>query len=703
MPFPTSLPAPLAEKRPTRRVVHGIALEDDYAWLRADNWQEVLRDGTTLPDDIRKHLEAENRYAEAMLAPGAALRAALFEELKGRIKADDASVPAPDGPYDYYSRFRAGGQHRIHCRRPRGGGDDAEVVLLDGDALAEGKSFFSLGGLAPSPDHRLIAWSSDDTGSEFYRARVLDTQTGENLADDVPDTGGGVVWRTDGAAFLYVRVDANHRPSSVWEHRLGTSAGEDRLVYDEPDAGMFVGLSQTQSRRFAVISVHDHETSEARLIDLASPGGEPLLIEPREQGIEYEVEHRPGPGGEDRLFILTNADGAEDFKIVTAPLASPGRAGWKDLIVHKPGRLVLSMAVFSAWLVRLEREEGLPRIVIRALGDDAEHAIAFDEAAYALALDAGAEFDTDMIRFVYSSMTTPAETWDYDMATQTRTLRKRQDVPSGHDRSLYVTRRVFAPAADGETVPVTLLHRRTTPLDGSAPLLLYGYGAYGISMPAQFSTNALSLVDRGFVYAIAHIRGGTEKGRRWYREGKLALKPNSFRDFIAAGEFLAREKVTARGRIVAHGGSAGGMLMGAVANMAPDLFGAIVAEVPFVDVLVTMLDDTLPLTPPEWQEWGNPIEDEAAFRTILSYSPIENVAARTYPPMLVLAGLSDPRVTYWEPAKWVARLREKKAGDNPVIFRINMESGHGGASGRFERLREVALVQAFALQAVDAA
>jgi oligopeptidase B len=692
--------APVAEKRPTRRIVHEVALQDDYAWLRADNWQEVLRDGSVLPADIRAHLEAENRYAEAMLAPGEKLRTTLFEELKGRIKADDASVPTPDGAFDYYWRFREGGQHRIYCRRQRGGGD--ETVLLDGDALAGGKSYFSIGGMSPSPDHRLVAWSSDEAGSEFYQARILDTWTGENLSDHVPDTGGGMVWRQDGLAFFYVKVDANHRPSSVWEHRLGGQASEDRLVYEEADAGMFVGLSQTQSRRFAIISIHDHETSEARIIDLTRVDGSPVLIEPRIAGVQYEIEHWRDTAGTDQLFILTNENGAEDFKIVTASLAAPARSQWREVIDHKPGRFILNMVVLASWLVRLEREDGLPRIVVRHLDDDSEHSIAFAEEAYSLALDGGAEFETDMIRFVYSSMTTPAETWDYDMRTRSRELRKRQEIPSGHDPSRYVTRRVFAPTADEERVPISLLYRKGVPLDGSAPLLLYGYGAYGLSMPAQFSTNALSLVDRGFVYAIAHIRGGTERGWRWYREGKLSRKTNSFHDFIATGDYLADQKITSRGRIVAHGGSAGGMLMGAVANLAPDLFGAVVAEVPFVDVLTTMLDDTLPLTPPEWPEWGNPIVDAEAFRTILAYSPVDNVKAQAYPPLLALAGLTDPRVTYWEPAKWVARLRQMKTGDNPVIFRLNMDSGHGGASGRFERLKEVALVQAFALQTMGA-
>ena len=697
--MPHSPQPPIAEKRPTSRLVHGVTLEDDYAWLRAENWQEVLRDGSALPADIRAHLELENAYAEALLAPSAGLRETLFAELKGRIKQDDSSVPMADGPFDYYSRFREGGQHRLYCRRPRGGG--AETLLIDGDALAVGKPFFDLGGAEQSPDHRLIAWSCDDKGSEFYTVRLLDCDSGAMREDGVPDTGGGVVWAADSASFLYVRLDENHRPSKVFRHRLGTPVEADELVYEEADAGMFVSLDETRSKRFATINIHDHETSEVWLVDLDAERAEPRLVEARRAGVQYSLEHHPGEGG--RLYISTNADGAEDFKIALAPLATPDRAQWQDIIAHKPGCLILSMAVLADWLVRLEREDGLPRIVVRALASGEEHAIAFAEEAYALGMGGSFEFATDSLRFTYSSMTTPAETWDYDMRTRERVLRKRQEVPSGHEPADYVTRRLLAPAPDGERVPVTLLYARTTPLDGSAPCLLYGYGAYGIAMPAQFSTNALSLVDRGFIYAIAHIRGGTEKGWRWYREGKLTMKTNSFTDFIAAGRFLVEQGVTREGRIVAHGGSAGGMLMGAVANMAPALFGAILAEVPFVDVLTTMLDDTLPLTPPEWPEWGNPIESVEAFETIRGYSPVDNVSAQAYPPILVLAGLTDPRVTWWEPAKWVARLREAKTDGNPVLFRVNMDSGHGGASGRFERLKEVALVQSFALTVMGAA
>ena len=687
---------PRAAQRPHTSLHHGIRREDPFAWLKAPNWQEVMRDPAVLDPDIRAYLEAENAYAAAALADTEGLQATLFSEMKGRIKQDDSSVPSPDGAHAYYVRFRAGGQHPIACRRPRGGGP--EQVLLDGDALAKGKAFFQLGGTAHSRDHRLLAWSADEAGSEFYTLRVRALATGADLPDVVPDAAGGAVWCADGTAFYYVRLDANHRPSKVLRHRLGTPAAADREVFASDDPGVFVALGETRSGRFAEIQVHDHETSESWLIDLATPDAAPRIVAARETSVQYDVEHHPAFGGGEALIFRTNADGAEDFKIAFAPLATPQRAAWRDLVPHRPGIYLLDVVVYADWLIRLEREDGLPRIVVRRLADGAEHAIAFPEEAYALGIDGGYEFSTDTLRFTYASMTTPAETWDYDLATRTRTLRKRQEVPSGHDPAAYVTRRLHATAPDGETVPISLLYRKGTAQDGAAPCLLYGYGAYGMAMPAAFATARLSLVDRGFVYAIAHIRGGSEKGWRWYQAGKLDRKPNSFSDFIACAEHLVAERFTTPARMVAHGGSAGGMLMGAVANLRPDLFRGIVAEVPFVDVLNTMLDETLPLTPPEWPEWGNPIADAEAFRTIRAYCPYENVEAQAYPSILALAGLTDPRVTYWEPAKWVAKLRRLRTDRHLLVLKVNMDAGHAGASGRFDRLKEVALAYAYAIK-----
>ncbi len=688
-------PAPRAQRRPVVSTRHGVTLTDDYAWLRADNWRDVMRDPAALDATIRNYLEAENAYSKAALAHTEALQETLFAEMKGRIKQDDSTVPSPDGPHAYYLRYREGGQHPIACRQPRDGG--VEQVLLDGDALAAGKAYFQLGAMAHSPDHRLVAWSADDKGSEYDTLFVRDTATGIDHADVIPDVEGSPVWTADSSAFYYVRLDENHRPSRVYRHWLGTPAADDALVYEEPDDRFFVSLGRTQSGRFADISVHDHETSESWLVDLSAADAKPVLVAAREKSVQYDVEHHPNWLGEDTLVLRTNADGAEDFKIAITPLASPGRSRWRDLVAHRRGVFVLSVTLLAGWMIRLEREDGLPRIVVRQLATGEEHPIAFPEEAYSLGADSGYEFVTDRLRFHYSSMTTPNEVWDYDLKTRARTLRKRQEVPSGHDPSAYVTRRLQAKTADGETVPVSILHRRDIKPDGSAPCLLYGYGAYGHAMPASFSTARLSLVDRGFVYAIAHVRGGTEKGWHWYQDGKLAKKTNTFSDFIAASEHLRAQGYAAR--IVAHGGSAGGLLMGAIANLRPDLFTAIIAEVPFVDVINTMLDDSLPLTPPEWQEWGNPITDAEAFRIMLSYSPYENVRAQTYPAILALAGLTDPRVTYWEPAKWVARLRSVSSGENLIALRTNMEAGHGGAAGRFDRLKEVALSYAFAIGA----
>ncbi len=692
MSKPVSLRPPLAPKHPTTSNHHGETLIDDYGWLRAPNWQEVMREPGLLDPKIRAHLDAENAYTEAALTETKDLQARLFEEMKGRIKEDDSSVPALDGPWAYASSFVTGGQYPRLIRKPRAGGDD--VILLDGNKEAEGKEYWQLGAAAHSPDHRLLAYAVDDKGSELYTLRIRDMATGIDLADEIADVGS-IVWAADSATLFYVRKDDNHRPLMVWRHVVGTPASDDVLVYEEADKGFYVGIGKTQSGKFVLIDVHDHQTSEVYLIDADAPTSPLRLVEAREFGHEYAVEHH---AASDRLVITTNSGGAEDFRIVTAPVGAPAAANWRELVPHKAGRLIIEAVAFRDFLARLEREEGLPRIVIRAWDSGAEHAIDFAEEAYSLGMSAGYEYDTTALRFTYSSMTTPAEVYDYDMASRARVLRKRQEVPSGHDPAQYVTRRVFAPAKDGELVPVSLLYRKDAKLDGSAPLLLYGYGSYGISIPASFSTTRLSLVDRGFVYAIAHIRGGKDKGYRWYTGGKKETKLNTFTDFIAAGEYLAAQRFTARGRIIANGGSAGGMLMGVVANMAPDLFLGIIADVPFVDVLNTMLDATLPLTPPEWPEWGDPITSKVEFDLIRSYSPYENVAAKAYPHIFAYGGLTDPRVTYWEPAKWIARLRELNTSDNLVLLKINMAGGHGGASGRFEQLHEIALDYAFALK-----
>lgn len=683
---------PVAEKRPRVETWHGHEKRDDYHWLKADNWQEVMHDPSLLPQDIRAFLEGENAYHQAVMANTVPLQEKLFAELKGRIKEDDSSVPAPDGPYAYYSSFVTGGQYPRYARKARDM-SGPEHLMFDGNELGKGRAYFRFGGIAMSPDHNLAAWSFDGNGSEFYELRVRDVTAGVNHGDILQNTAGGAVWAADGRSFFYTIQDDNHRPLKTYRHVLGTAQADDALVYEEQDTGMFTGVGKTNSEKYILIDIHDHDTSEVWMIDAEGPAETPRLIAARVPGIEYDVEHWGN-----QLIIKTNMGGAEDYKMVTAPVDAPSPDNWTDLVPHRPGVFLVGFFVLKNWLVRMERENALPRIIVRDMTTGEEHAIAFDEEAYSLGFGEMREFDTDILRFTYSSMTTPAQVFDYNMRDRTRVLRKMQEVPSGHDPKAYVTRRVMAKAHDGETIPVTLLYAKSTVLDGSAPLWLYGYGSYGISIPAGFNSNILSLVDRGFIYAIAHIRGGQEKGRRWYKTGKMEHKANTFRDFIACGEHLISAGFTRRGNIVAQGGSAGGMLMGAVANMAPDLFRGIVAEVPFVDVLTTMLDDTLPLTPPEWPEWGNPIESKQAYETIAAYSPYDRVEARAYPHLLAVGGLTDPRVTYWEPAKWVAKLREMKTDGNLLLLKTNMGAGHGGASGRFDRLKEVAFVYAFGMK-----
>jgi len=687
-----NISAPKADRRPVTIEHHGERVVDDYAWLRADNWQDVMRAPDVLAADIRAYLEAENWFAKEKLGPTEDLQATLFEEIKARIKEDDASVPSPDGPYAYYRRYAIGGQHPIFCRYGIDAGETSEEVLLDGDTEAEGQSYFNVASCDHSPDHKLLGYAVDLNGSEIYTIRFRDLTTGATLPDAVPNANGGFVWANDGKSIFYTILDDNHRPIGVRRHIVGMDAAKDVGVYDEADPGFFVGVGKTKSRRYILISAHDHETAEVHILDADNPDETPRCVAPRETKVEYEVEHNG-----DRFIILTNADGAEDFKLVEAPVETPGRAHWRDLIPHRPGRLIVGFDMFRDYLVRLERADALPHIIVTRFDDDTPFEISFKEEAYSLGLAGGYEFATDTLRFVYSSMATPEQTYDYDMKTGDRVLRKEQEVPSGHNANDYVTHRIVATGHDGKSIPVSLLYRKSTPVDGSAPVLLYGYGSYGITIPAAFSTARLSLVDRGFIYAIAHIRGGMAGGHRWYTDGKMERKKNTFLDYIAAAEALIADGYAKAGRFAAHGGSAGGMLVGAVANMRPDLFKAIVADVPFVDVLNTMLDDTLPLTPPEWAEWGNPITDADAFRYIRSYSPYDNVEAKDYPNILVTAGLTDPRVTYWEPAKWVAKLRALKTDDNLLLLKTNMDAGHRGAAGRFDRLKETALAYVFLL------
>ncbi|MCP2678221.1 S9 family peptidase [Maricaulaceae bacterium NA33B04] len=694
-----SIEAPTVEQRPQEIIQHGETRVDEYAWLRDDNWQQVMREPEVLAPDIRTMLEAENAYVGEVMSPLRGLQSRIYDEMRGRIKEDDSSPPERDGPFFYYVRYREGGQYPVYVRRPadeNGEITGEEQIILDGDAEAEGFEYFDLGAVSQSPDHRYLAYAVDTAGSEFYTLRIRDMQTGEDVASLTEEGYGSLVWANDSETIYWVWRDENNRPRRVY--RQAFSSDDAELIYEESDPGYFLGVGKTEGDTWIALTSGDHMTSEWRVFDANDPAAEAILVSEREPGIEYSLTEAGGA-----LYVRTNQDGAVDFKIMTAPLDDPRRENWEDLIDHRLGVLVNGLIGFENWMVRMERSNALPRIIVRNLADNAEHEISFDEEAYALGLQGSAEYATDVMRFSYESPSTPEETFDYNMAARERTLIKRQEIPSGHDASDYVVRRLMAPARDGVEVPVTLLYHADTPVDGSAPVLLYGYGSYGITIPASFSVSRLSLVDRGMIYAIVHMRGGQAMGYHWYLDGKLNNKHNTFNDFVDGGRFLVNEGYTSEGQLVAMGGSAGGLLVGAAMNQDPNLFAGVIAAVPFVDVVNTISDPTLPLTPPEWNEWGNPIEDADAYRYMMSYSPYDNVTGQAYPHLFATAGLTDPRVTYWEPAKWVARLRDRRTDDGLTLFRTNMGAGHGGASGRFDALEERAEEWAFALMSVGLA
>ena len=686
-------PPPRPRLEPRRIEQLGRVRIDDYAWMKDDNWQAVLRDPNCVKAEIRDHLVAENAYLKAVLADTEDIQAALFEEMKARLKTDDSSVPSPDGPFEYFRRYEAGAQHPRHVRRPRGAADGApEEVLLDEAAEAMGKAYYAVDAAAHSPDHQLYAHAVDEQGSEYHRILIRDLASGETLPSGPENASGSFAFSPDARWLFWVWRDENARPARVY--RRQARGGDDILVYEEADEGMFLGLSVTADDSHILIEVHNQETSEIWIIPASDPNAAPVVAATRRVGVRYDLDHWT-----DRWLIRTNEGGAVDFKVMCATADVPSRGAWREWLPHQTGRLIAQLAPFKDHLVRLERENACDRIVIRSRDGD-EGVIDFDESAYALSLSPGLEYDTPLVRFVYQSPTTPRRWFDYDMTSGARTLRKTQIVPSGHDPADYETHRLWATAPDGEAVPITVLMRRGTPRDGAAPVMLYGYGAYGYPQEATFSTQALSLVDRGWVWASAHVRGGSDKGWGWFLDGRGARKMNTFTDFIACAEHLIESGLGRAGRMVAYGGSAGGLLVGAVLNMRPDLWGAAIAAVPFVDVLNTMSDPSLPLTPPEWPEWGNPLVDSVAYDQIAAYSPYDNVAALPYPAVLARGGLSDPRGTWWEPEKWIARLRERTTGEAPLLLHMNLEAGHGGAPGRYEHLKEVALDYAFALWAL---
>ena len=678
--MPDLPPAPVARRKPHSFTRHGVTVEDPWAWLKDPGYPEVK------DPEILGYLEAENAYFEAAMAPRAALVETLFEELKGRVKQDDASVPAKDGEWLYWWAFRPGEQYRRWYRKPVKGG--ADELLLDEPALAEGKDYFRLGAMEVSPDGRLLAYSIDDNGSERFTARIRDLSTGALLPDVIPGTLGPLLWTADSKGLLYGLVNENWRIDVAKLHHVGAPVHEDAELYRERDEGFQVRLSRTQSRRFLILSTGDHVTTEVRLLPADDPAAAPLLVSPRQPGREYEVEEHDGA-----LLIRSN-DTHPNFRIVSASLDAPGE--WSEVIAASDHFYIRGLTAFSDFYVVSGREDGLDQILLRDYAGGQKR-IDFPEASYAAGLGSNAEYAVAKLRLSYQSMVTPPTVYDYHLATGRLETLKVQEIPSGYDASRYATERLTITARDGTKVPVSIVYTRGFAKDGSGPLHLYGYGAYGLAIPPGFSTNRLSLLDRGFAYAIAHIRGGDDLGYRWYLDGKLEKRTNTFNDFVDVAKGLIEAGYARPGRISISGGSAGGELVGAVMNQAPELWGAAVAHVPFVDVLNTMLDESLPLTPGEWPEWGNPITDPEAFALIRGYSPYDNVEARAYPPLLITAGLNDPRVTYWEPAKWAAKLRATKTDANILLLKTNMGAGHGGKSGRFEHLREDAEEQAFIL------
>lgn len=675
-------PAPLAERRAHSYVAHGRTVEDPYFWLKDQSYPKVD------DKDVLDYLKAENAYFEAAMKPNAALVETLFEEMKARIKEDDASVPQKDGEWLYWVEYEKGAQYKKWYRKPVAGGDTQ--LILDETALAQGLDYFRLGQAEVSPDGRLLAYATDTSGAERFDVVVKDLASGKLLSDTIPGTLSNLVWTSDSKHLLYGLANENWRTDNVRVHTIGTDFSADREIYHEPDESFSVGVGLTSSQGHIVIATGDNETSEARLLPANDPFAKPVLVAPRKTGREYDIDEHDGT-----LFILTN-DTHENFRLATAPLADPGR--WTTLIAGSDRFYLTDVQTFRDFYVVEGREDGLDQVEVRYYNDPARiERIAFPAASYTAGLDDNPEFDQTKLRLSYEAMTTPDTIYDYDVAGRSLETLKVQEIPSGYNASDYATERVSIKARDGTMVPVSLVYRKGLVKDGKARLHLYAYGAYGYAVPPGFSTTRLSLVDQGFVYAIAHIRGGDDLGRRWYLQGKRMERINTFTDFVDVAKGLAALGYTSEGRISASGGSAGGELMGAIVNMAPDTFGAIAAHVPFVDVVNTMMDDTLPLTPGEWQEWGNPITDKAAFDYMMSYSPYDNVTAQAYPSMLVTAGLNDPRVTYWEPAKWVARLRATKTDDNLLLLKTNMGAGHAGKSGRFESLRETAEEFAFIL------
>jgi len=667
---------PTARRQPKVDVVHGERREDDYFWMREKSNPEVA-----------SYLEAENAYADAVMKPTEAFQGALYDEMLARIQETDVNVPYRQGAYFYYSRTEQGKQYPILCRKQESL-EAPEQVTLDLNVLAEGHTFMALGAHAVSDDGHLLAYSTDSSGFRQYDLFIKDLRTGQTgLA--VAEKTGSVAWAADNLTLFYTVEDEAKRHYRLYRHRIG-SGRPDELVFEEPDEAFNIGVGRTRSRAYLVLGAGSLTTAEARVLSADDPTGEWRLLAPRIQDQEYDVDHHDG------YFYFRVNDTGRNFRLVKAPVDAPSRENWTEVLPHRPEVMLEGVDFFRPFYVLLEREQGLQRLRLVDLLSGATQDVPFPEPAYSVFPAANAEFETRKFRYSYESMVTPRSIFDYDLDTRTSELLKEQPVLGGYDRTQYVSERLFATAPDGVPVPISVVYKKDTPRDGSAPMLLGGYGSYGLPLPVTFSSARLSLLDRGLVVALAHIRGGGEMGKPWHDDGRLMKKRNTFTDFIAAAEQLVARKYTSSDRLVIEGGSAGGLLMGAVTNMRPELFKAVVSHVPFVDVINTMLDASLPLTVGEYEEWGNPQEKEA-YDYMKTYCPYTNLAARAYPAMLVKTSFNDSQVMYWEPAKYVAKMRTLKTGGPALILKTNMGAGHGGASGRYDRLREVALDYAFVL------
>jgi len=668
---------PIAPKRPEILSAHGDQRVDDYYWLRDRANPAVLA-----------YLEAENAYTKAMMSHTESLQTALYNEMLGRIQETDLSVPYRKGDFYYYSRTETGKAYPIYCRK-RGSLESPEEILLDQNELAEGHDFLELGVLAVSPNHQVLAYSIDTTGAERYTLRFLNLETREHFPEEILDTAS-VAWGNDNQTVFYAQLDDTNRPYKLWRHSLGSSTVEDVLLYHETDEFFYLGIGKTRSQAYILLSLNSKITSEVHFLDADQPMGGFQVVQPRSQGVEYDVEHHS-----DRFYITTN-EGALNFKLMQAPVAAPTKDNWELVIPHREDVLLEGVSAFANHLVIHERKAGLPTLQIRQLSTGDSHYISFPDPTYNVDEGTNPEFNTSILRFNYTSLVTPWSVFDYNMDTQERELKKETPVLGGYDRSQYASDRLIATAVDGAPVPISIVYKKGIQRTGDNPLLLTGYGSYGCSYDPGFSSSRLSLLNRGVVVAIAHIRGGSEKGRRWYEDGKFLKKKNTFTDFITCAEYLIEQGWTSPQRLAISGGSAGGLLMGSVINLRPDLFHAVVADVPFVDVVTTILDDDLPLSMMEREEWGDP-NDKLYYDYMKSYSPYDNVEAKAYPNLLITAGLNDARVAYWEPAKWTAKLRSLKTDTNILLLKTNMGAGHGGASGRYESLKEIAFEYAFLL------